>query len=307
MYRIRFHGRGGQGIKTASRVLGSAFFHAGFEVQDAPVYGAERRGAPVVAYVRAGRSPIRERGSIGNPDLVVVVDAGLIPVPAAGVLLGVTARTVMLIHSPIAADEWRRRLNAAGAIVTVPPRAQDGTGSGSPYASMACAGAAARLVGCVTRNALVNGIHEELRGASEAVVSANVEQALAAYDARGTWTGLVSEGGEISAADYVRPEWVNVSAEPADISAPDIRASATSTNLRTGSWRTMRPVIDLAQCHGCTWICSTLCPDSAIRVTPEGRPEIDEEHCKGCLVCVAVCPHHAIAVVPEISPTRSAP
>jgi 2-oxoacid:acceptor oxidoreductase gamma subunit (pyruvate/2-ketoisovalerate family) len=62
MYRIRFHGRGGQGMKTASRVLGSAFFRAGFEVQDAPRYGAERRGAPVFAYVRADRRPIDERG-----------------------------------------------------------------------------------------------------------------------------------------------------------------------------------------------------------------------------------------------------
>ncbi|MEN8711676.1 MAG: 2-oxoacid:acceptor oxidoreductase family protein, partial [Arenicellales bacterium] len=45
MYRIRFHGRGGQGMKTASRILGTAFFLAGYEVQDAPRYGAERRGA----------------------------------------------------------------------------------------------------------------------------------------------------------------------------------------------------------------------------------------------------------------------
>lgn len=43
MFRIRLHGRGGQGIKTASRVLGTAFFLEGFEVQDAPRYGAERR------------------------------------------------------------------------------------------------------------------------------------------------------------------------------------------------------------------------------------------------------------------------
>ena len=43
MYRIRFHGRGGQGMKTASRILGTAFFLSGYEVQDAPRYGAERR------------------------------------------------------------------------------------------------------------------------------------------------------------------------------------------------------------------------------------------------------------------------
>ncbi len=70
MYRIRFHGRGGQGIKTASRILGSAFFHEGFEVQDAPRYGAERRGAPMTAYVRASRTPVRERSNIRAPDLI---------------------------------------------------------------------------------------------------------------------------------------------------------------------------------------------------------------------------------------------
>ena len=64
MFRIRLHGRGGQGIKSASRVLGTAFFHEGFEVQDAPRYGAERRGAPVFAYVRADRQAIHERGVI---------------------------------------------------------------------------------------------------------------------------------------------------------------------------------------------------------------------------------------------------
>jgi len=62
MYRIRFHGRGGQGVKTASQALGTAFFLAGFEVQDAPRYGAERRGAPIFAYVCAARAPIRGLG-----------------------------------------------------------------------------------------------------------------------------------------------------------------------------------------------------------------------------------------------------
>ena len=77
MYRIRFHGRGGQGMKTASRVLGSAFFIEGYEVQDAPRYGAERRGAPIFAYVRASKHPINERGIILRPDLVVVADVGV--------------------------------------------------------------------------------------------------------------------------------------------------------------------------------------------------------------------------------------
>ncbi|MBT7756875.1 MAG: hypothetical protein HN732_06075, partial [Rhodospirillaceae bacterium] len=61
MYRIRFHGRGGQGMKTASRLLGTALFESGLEVQDAPKYGAERRGAPMSAFVRTDRQPIHER------------------------------------------------------------------------------------------------------------------------------------------------------------------------------------------------------------------------------------------------------
>jgi pyruvate ferredoxin oxidoreductase gamma subunit len=46
-------------------------------------------------------------------------------------------------------------------------------------------------------------------------------------------------------------------------------------------------------------VCSTFCPDGAIRVTDEQRPDIDYDHCKGCMVCVAVCPPHAIEAVPE--------
>ena len=71
MLRIRFHGRSGQGMKTASRILGSAAFHAGWTVQDAPVYGAERRGAPMTAFTRMARTPILERGAIVQADLGV--------------------------------------------------------------------------------------------------------------------------------------------------------------------------------------------------------------------------------------------
>jgi pyruvate ferredoxin oxidoreductase gamma subunit len=70
MYRIRFHGRGGQGMKTAAQVLGTAFFAAGFEVQDAPRYGAERRGAPI--HVRWQRAHHPQAGVIARPGLVVV-------------------------------------------------------------------------------------------------------------------------------------------------------------------------------------------------------------------------------------------
>ena len=110
MLRIRFHGRGGQGMKTASRILGSALFMAGFEVQDAPRYGAERRGAPIFAYVRADRAPIHERGVILRPDLVVVSDDTLLGVTAAGVMDGVDEETVLLVATNDELEVWRDRL-----------------------------------------------------------------------------------------------------------------------------------------------------------------------------------------------------
>lgn len=299
MYRIRIHGRGGQGIKTSSRMLGTAFFHEGFEVQDAPVYGAERRGAPMVAYVRAARSPIHERGAIANPDLVVVVDESLIPIPAANVLAGIGPSTVLLINSGAPSEEWRSRLNLAGSIVTLPTSAGSESVLEQAYTGSVCMGAASRLVRCINRASLERAIRDELQGSSEEVVARNVDHALDAYDAVEAYVGNVAEGGTIAARDAPLPDWVDVPFEAALISAPDIRAPATSVQIKTGTWRTTRPVIDLAICNRCTWVCSTLCPDSAIQVTADQQPEIDYDHCKGCLICVAVCPHHAISAVPE--------
>ena len=88
MIRIRFHGRGGHGTKTASRVVGSAAFLRGFHAQDSPVYGAERRGAAVVAFTRIDQCPILERGAIERPHFIVLADETLFDTPEAHVLVG---------------------------------------------------------------------------------------------------------------------------------------------------------------------------------------------------------------------------
>jgi pyruvate ferredoxin oxidoreductase gamma subunit len=299
MYRIRFHGRGGQGMKTASRVLGSAFFLEDFEVQDAPRYGAERRGAPIFAYVRASRKPINERGIIGHPDLVTVADDSLVAVPAAGVLQGVSEHTVMLINSHHAAEVWKDRLNLSGPVLILPAMEDVEDRAELPFVGVACAGAAARLVGVISRDALAQAIQDELGPLGSELVEKNTQTALQAYDLMTTHTHSVAEGAEISATAYERPEWIGVPFEDADKSAPTIHAAATSVEVKTGLWRTMRPVIDFSRCNHCWWICSTFCPDAAIAVTEQGAPQIDYDHCKGCMICVAKCPPHAIEAIPE--------
>jgi pyruvate ferredoxin oxidoreductase gamma subunit len=75
---IRWHGRGGQGAKTAALLLADVAFNTGMYVQGFPEYGPERMGAPITAYNRIGEIPIRAHSNIYAPDYVVVVDETLL-------------------------------------------------------------------------------------------------------------------------------------------------------------------------------------------------------------------------------------
>lgn len=255
-------------MKTASHILGTAFFLEGYEVQDAPRYGAERRGAPIFAYVRAARSPVNERGIITHPDLVIVADDTLVGMPAAGVMQGVDQHTTLLINTHESEATWQDRLNSQATIMVLPAQEEVEDRADLPYIGSRCAAAAAALTGVIHKDKLLEAIREELGHLGEAVVSKNLNTAETAFDAMQAQHGVVKEGEPFSAADYRNPEWIELPFESADISAPAIHAGATSTEVHTGLWRTMRPVIDY-------------------------------DHCKGCLVCVGVCPPHAIAGIPE--------
>jgi pyruvate ferredoxin oxidoreductase gamma subunit len=80
---IRWHGRAGQGAKTASQLLAAASMAAGKNVQAFPEYGPERSGAPMRAYTRIGDEKIRRRYGVTEPDVVVVLDESLLREAAA--------------------------------------------------------------------------------------------------------------------------------------------------------------------------------------------------------------------------------
>jgi len=286
-------------MKTASRILGSAFFLAGYEVQDAPRYGAERRGAPIFAFVRADKHPINERGVIQHPDLVIVADDSLLPIPAAGILQGLSDHTVLLLNSDESADTWRNRLNISNPIIVLTAMEETADRAELKYVGATCAGAAAALLKVISRETLQQAITEELHELPDSVIARNLQKALAAYDHMAAYKDVnVMEGQAIAAQHYENPQWVDVPFEQASVSAPAIHAGLTSVEVKTGLWRTLRPVINYDLCKHCWWVCSSLCPDSAIKVV-EGTPQIDYDYCKGCMICVAQCPPHAIAAVAE--------
>ena len=97
MFEIRIHSRGGQGGVTAARLLAMAALYDGKYATACPFYGAERRGAPVVSFVRIDECPIKVYSQIRNPDLVVVLDASVMDV--VDVLNGLKKGGNVLINS----------------------------------------------------------------------------------------------------------------------------------------------------------------------------------------------------------------
>ena len=99
MIEVRFHGRGGQGAKVASRILGHSAILAGLYAQDFALFGAERRGAPVVSFTRLSSEPIHQRGEIAQPDLVVVLDDSLLRDAPGQIYRGVDKTTPLLVNA----------------------------------------------------------------------------------------------------------------------------------------------------------------------------------------------------------------
>lgn len=105
---IRWHGRGGQGAKSASAVLAEVLFLGGKYVQAFPEYGAERQGAPIRAYNRVSDTPIRRRCGVQSPHIVIVVDPTLLD--GADPSEGCREDAVYVINTPSSASALREKL-----------------------------------------------------------------------------------------------------------------------------------------------------------------------------------------------------
>ncbi len=161
MIRIRFHGRGGHGAKTASRIVGTAAFLGGYQAQDSPVYGAERRGAAVVAYARIDSQPILERGVIEQPDLIILADETLLEAPDAGVLASQDAASAIFINTSDAeALVSKYDIRAPVTAIDLTTLALECVGSASAL-SAGVAAAAVRLCGIVQLEHLLQAVREE--------------------------------------------------------------------------------------------------------------------------------------------------
>ena len=121
MIEIRWHGRGGQGAKTASLLLADAAFNTGKYIQGFPEYGPERMGAPITAYNRISDKPITIHSNIYEPDYVVVVDDTLLE--SVPVTAGLKKSGAIVINTTKSADYLKKVLNGyEGGIYTIDAR-----------------------------------------------------------------------------------------------------------------------------------------------------------------------------------------
>lgn len=121
LIEIRWHGRGGQGAKTASLLLADAAFNTGKFIQGFPEYGPERMGAPITAYNRISSKPITIHSNIYEPDYVVVVDDSLLE--SVDVTAGLKNTGAIVINTTKSADELKELLNGfSGDVFTIDAR-----------------------------------------------------------------------------------------------------------------------------------------------------------------------------------------
>lgn len=194
MVEIRFHGRGGQGTVVATILLAKAFFQAGYHVQSFPLFGVERRGAPVEAYLRLDRTKILVRTNVYTPDHVVVLDHTLLA--TADVTRGLKRGGWILLNAPEPPADPASFAGFHLALVDATRIAlQHRLGTRThPIVNTALTGALARVLGVPPLAAIAAAIREEVPGTAEE----NIRAAEIAYS-EARLLGLIDADGKAAA------------------------------------------------------------------------------------------------------------
>jgi len=294
MLRIRFHGRGGLGAKVASRVLGTAAFLEGYYAQDFPLYGAERRGAPITSFTRISKEPILERGVITEPDVIIIMDETLLDDYMAHPLSGLKGGGVVFVNTTHTSTETKNKYKITEHVITFDITKVSLEMFGKPILSTLSGGVAAKITG-INGEFLKKAVEKETSEitADKELILKNVEAASYCFDA------IQSVDINTSGVVHKRTELITIPYEPAIISSPAINASANTPLRKTGNWRVFKPVWDYDICTQCM-TCVVRCPDGCIKVNESGFPYTDYDNCKGCTICAEECPVKAIEKVREV-------
>ncbi len=270
MIEIRFHGRGGQGAVTASRIIAIAAYEEGKYSQAIPMYGTERRGAPLTAFVRIDDVRVRERELVHNPEISIVLDPLI--AKQQSVVDNLTPGGLVLLNT---ADEPKDvQLGGDFKVATVDATTIALETLGRPITNTAILGAFAKVTGLIKVESIEKAIMKNFPGR---LGEMNVAAVKRSYDeVKGPVQATVTEAPEEKA---------------------DIHVGGYGVLKDVSSWRVFTPEIDMDKCIGCK-SCWIFCPETAINWDEETKkPSIRYPACKGCGVCANECPVDAIEMV----------
>ena len=285
MKEMLFVGRGGEGVVLASQLLADTFARAGFWAQSFPEFKAERRGAPISAFLRWDEtSPIHRRYKVRECDVLVSVS----PSPPPPQVL----RTVKPGGLVILNHEERFPHTGPFDIVRVPASriARDNnvvSSEGRPMGNVAVLGACVKLL-------LPDGLGFLEQAIASRMGSAAAANVIAAREGHAQCTRQRARAGDAP----LGPAPV---ADEAPISrpSPPLFPVSTMDSLanHTGSWSLDRPVLT-DECTACA-LCALFCPEGAIS-RHDGSMAVDYLYCKGCGICEVVCPVRNAVMMEEV-------
>ena len=171
LVEIRWHGRGGQGSVTSAELVAQAAISEGKYGQAFPSFGPERRGAPVLAFVRIdGQKPIRVRAEITEPDVVVVLDPGLLSI--VNVTSGLKANGIVVVNTEKKAEQIRTEFGIKSALATVTATKIARELLGVPITNTTMVGAVVKASGVVGLESLIEPLEERFGRLAERNINA---------------------------------------------------------------------------------------------------------------------------------------
>jgi pyruvate ferredoxin oxidoreductase gamma subunit len=181
---IRWHGRGGQGAKTAALLFGEAALSLGKNIQAFPEYGPERMGAPVASFNRISSDPIRLHCSITNPNVVVVLDQTLIG--KVDVTEGLPSDGILIVNTHRSPADVRKQLGIKhGRIFTVDASGISKETIGRDIPNTPMLGAMVKATNLLHYEAMITDTEDKLKkkfAAKPEVVKGNMEAIKRAYN-----------------------------------------------------------------------------------------------------------------------------
>jgi len=263
------HGRGGQGAVTASRIIAAAAYEEGKYSQAIPMYGTERRGAPLTAFVRIDNVRVRERELVHTPDYSICFDEFLSM--QQFIATNVKPGGIVLCNTMLKPEELP--LSGPIKIATVNATSIALETIGRPITNTALLGAFVKICPEISMKSVEKAIKKYFPGR---LGDMNIAAIRRSYE---EVTALVPAKNQVAPKEVV-----------------SLEVGGYGILKDVSSWRVFEPVIDEEKCVGCK-TCWIYCGEAALEWKANDKPTMINNACKGCGVCATECPVKAIEMV----------